>query len=198
MADEPLIDVAPAVLSKPAFAAIGRIVRACADLEDVLNLWICKLSGITEAQSTALLGRSPISTKLAIAEGLAKLCREGEIELHKLVFDSNMTRLLGCRNAVAHGTLVGKTKQGRYVFRTAHTLGYDRDSVAVRAEAYDTKTLAAIARISENRIAAMSGVLGLGSLRRRRNWRRLPEHRAGQQKRKPSPKPRRQQKPSPK
>lgn len=200
MTDEPvLVDIKPAVLSQCALAAIGRVVRAGADLEDVINLWICKLAGMSESQAVILLGRSTISTKLAIAEGLAKLNDPPFLAAHKQVFDANMDRLLQCRNAVAHGTLVGKTPDSRYVFRTPKPLDYDgtKGVVATRAETYATKFLIAVADAAEKRIAAMPGFLGLEPLLEKRPTQNLEVIPVGRPQAKASAKPKRPQRSSP-
>jgi hypothetical protein len=185
MDEEVLVDIKPVKLSKPALLAIAQIVRASADLEDVINLWICKLTKLSQSKATVILGRSNISTKLEIAEALANIC--GEIELHKIIFDQNMANLLRCRNAVAHGHYIGKAKSG-WIFSTSVTLGYEGDQVAKRAEAYSTRTLATVASVSAGRIALMDDILGLKPLRDKRQTQRLPEYQPGRKRKKASSK----------
>lgn len=189
------IGVTSAALTDEALSAIGAIVRVCADLEDIINLWICKLNRSAEAASTVILGRSAISTKLNIAESLAKLAGGEVLELHKAAFDDNITRLLHCRNAVAHGILMGHTDEGRYVFGTNSTIGYEDHNLAQRAHAYSSGTLREIADAAKQRVAAMDGLLGLAQLRSRRQWHRLEEIPKGQTKAQSSAKRRRQPQP---
>lgn len=176
-------------LSQVALTAIGRIVRVCADLEDLVNLWICKLAGTPESTTSVLLGRSNISTKINIAEGLANLSSAESLRLHKRIFDDGITKLLACRNATAHGVLIGRTKAGVWMFNTATTVGYEGDTLHRRADGYKTNPLKGIASVCEERVRVIPNLLGLGPLRDKREWQHLPDYQPGQQKQKSSAKP---------
>lgn len=169
-------------ITEDAFVAIGRIVRACADLEDVLNLWICKLSGLSEAASTAILGRTNISTKKSLALALAKLKGEAFVELHNTAFDDNMSRLLTCRNAVAHGAYTGRTDDGKWSFLTATTVAYENGGLSKQSLAYSTEALAQIANAGTIKIGAMDRLLGLKPWRDKRQWQDLAVHPEDQRK----------------
>lgn len=185
------VRVEPKSLDDDALLAIGKIVRAAADLEDVIDLWIFKLAKISEAEATVLLGRTNISKKLAVAEGLAKLRTGNETELHGLVFDGNMKRLLSCRNATAHGVLVGKTSDEKWAFLTSTTLAYDSGGVVKRSDAYSTATLQKIARVGAGRVALMDEILGLQPWREKRQWQEVEAHQEGQSQRKKDARPKR-------
>jgi hypothetical protein len=193
-----MVAIKPAKLTKAALLAIARIVRISADLEDILDLWMCKLAGTTQAQTQVLLGRSNISTKLAIADGLANLSGGDNLLLHNTVFDDNITRLLSCRNAVAHGVLVGKDPQGRFIFSTNTQLGYEGDELAKRAVAYGTDLLVSIADTAEMRVKVIDDLLELGPLRSKRKRQHLEELPEGQRRRQSASRRKRRRGPSPK
>ena len=163
-------------LSDEALSCIGLIVRACADLEDALNLWICKLSSADEAVSAVMLGRTNVSTKVALALGLAKLKGDETVTRHKEAFDVNLTNLLECRNAVAHGVYQGQTDAGHWTFMTASTLDYQGGALIKKSVAYSTKTLQVTAFSGAARVALLDDLLELKSLRDKRQWQEVEEH----------------------
>lgn len=197
MVDAPnMVDLSPEPIPDDVALAIGRIVRLCADLEDCLNLWICKLAGTTEATSALVLGRSNLNAKVAIAQSLSKVSGERSEQLHKKTFGSpGMRRLLDCRNAVAHGAYAGLTDRGGYVFVTNSTVDYNDGGITRRADAYTIPTLGMIYAAAAMRIEDFDVILGLRALRKKRQWRRVlerPEHQPSRKqaaKQKPRPRP---------
>ena len=67
------VGVTPGALDDKALLVIARLVRACAELEDIVNLFICNLAEISESRMIVLLGKSAISKRVEIAEYLAKM-----------------------------------------------------------------------------------------------------------------------------
>lgn len=184
-------------LSDDEHLVIGRIVRASADLEDCLNLWICKLSDIDESRAAVLLGRTNISTKLATAEALSKLRAGGAPELHRKAFGPPVDQLLQCRNAVAHGALAGETDDSHLLFVTNVNTEYKEAELQRRADAYSIGTLNVIAMGAELLVSRLDDLLGLAALREKRLWRQIPVQQAGPPKGKKGAKPRRPPKASP-
>lgn len=183
-------------LNADELVVIGRIVRASADLEDCLNLWICKLMRCDEAASAVILGRSNISTKIAIAKGLAQMHGKGAHELHEAAFGSPVDQLLSCRNAVAHGAFAGDTDDGYMLFVTNVNVGYKEANLERRADAYNVSNLEVIALGAERLVGRLDDRLGLGALRKKRLWQHAPARPMDQPKGKRGAKPKPPQKPS--
>jgi hypothetical protein len=195
--DSGTVAITPRALTTEELLVIGRIVRACADLEDCLNLWICKLARTDEACSAVILGRSNISTKISIALGLAKLSGDKMLKLHQTAFDSAITQLLDCRNSVAHGALAGESDDDHVVFVTNHNTDYKEANLERRADAYTIGTLSIIAAGAELRVSRLDRQLGLGALREKRLWQLAPVRPTHQQKGKRGAERKRQPRPSP-
>jgi hypothetical protein len=192
MEDDPnLVDVSPGTLSNDALITIARIVRVCAELEDTLNLWICKLSKSSEAATSILLGRSPISTKVSIAAALAQFTDDATYDMHKQAFNEGTQRLLSCRNAVAHGVLIGQTSKG-YAFGTSANTDLEPSILWRRVDVFSAETLADMAESGELFLRITNILLGLKPLRDKRQWQRLPEIRRDQPKQKSASKRKRQ------
>jgi len=110
----------PAKLPLKTLTEIGRLVRACAEIEDIIDLHIATLAEISESKATILLGRTAVTRRLEIAKHLA-MTREGAaLAAHNHAFDANFAEILKCRNAVSHGKLLGSTPDG-FAFLTADT-----------------------------------------------------------------------------
>jgi hypothetical protein len=197
--DPSYLDMTKRPLDDAEYAAIGRIVRACAELEDCVNLWITKLAGAGEPVATVFLGRSNVSTKIAIAEGLASLKGGETLALHKAHFGQNVNNLLSCRNAVAHGAFVGVTPSGSLTFLTNTTVGYGDDhSLDRKCFGYKPATLNAIAEAGLGIVGTLDDALGIGALRKKRRSKPLPAPQVDQQKGKRGAKPKRPPQASPK
>jgi hypothetical protein len=122
------VQLKPAKLTHSLHAAIGKLVRAMAEIEDMVDLHIGNLAGTSEAGTTILLGRTAIVRRIEIAEALAATRDDETLEIHKKVFSDTYSTLVDCRNAVAHGTLLGQDENGRLFFQSSisRPLGQDR------------------------------------------------------------------------
>src|SRR5688572_24566349 len=128
----------PAKLDDRALLAIGRLVRACPDIEDLVNLCICNLAEINESRMIVMLGRTPISKRVEMAEYLGKMNSSEAAKLAEWAFDENFWITFRTRNTVAHGTLLGLTEDGTWSFVTAHTELPDGPSALQLAASYTT------------------------------------------------------------
>jgi len=109
----------PGGLSDEALLAIGRLIRAFADLEEYLNYFIELLLEISPTDATVVLSRVAISRKLEMARMLSTKQSEEDSRVFKGIFEHDMFKeIYKCRNAVAHGTLLGLHRNGDYAFLT--------------------------------------------------------------------------------
>jgi hypothetical protein len=183
-------DISEGVIDNESLQAIGRIVRASAEIEDILMLHICNLASISEAKAMVLLGRSPFSTKKALALQLAKLHSAEAVTTHNDVFNKNLTTFFKCRNVVAHGTFLGMDDNGHYAFLTAETdEKSDIGQLVKLVQSYASETLKANADIAEAAIPHIEETLQVKSLRERSYCKSLEVHQRDRNKRKSATKP---------
>jgi hypothetical protein len=120
--------LAPAILDDETLLSIGRLVRACAGIEDIVTLHICALAGISESQARVLLGRTAVTRRLDIASYLAEMREDAAAKFHKQAFPKDVREILDIRNAVAHGILLGATPDGHFAFATEKLVSPDSDA----------------------------------------------------------------------
>jgi hypothetical protein len=103
---------------------MGRIIRAYAEIEDIVTLVLCSLIGLNEAKALVLFGRMAISAKLKIMESFSRITGPDAIRTYNLCFDSeDFHSITRCRNAIAHGVYFGVTEGGEYAFRLSAAMG---------------------------------------------------------------------------
>jgi hypothetical protein len=173
----------PTKLPLPVLASMGAIVRAFAEIDDMINLHICNMGEVKEGVAAILLGRTPISGKLKIAAYLARL--RGVSKFHDSLFDFEFRELLKVRNVVAHGALLGKTHSGgRYAFLTDGQLEPSDMKLTREVSSFTAVDLKEYADQAMELSSFIESSLKLGAMRRKRFQQSLRAHR------KSSPKPR--------
>jgi 7-cyano-7-deazaguanine synthase in queuosine biosynthesis len=170
----------PTQLPDNVLISIGRLVRACAEIEDLVTLYICTLTGISQSHAIVLLGRAQASRKLEIASYLAQMLGESVTQVHKSVFNTAFSDVVECRNAVAHGILLGITKDHRFAFLTANTAAPLGPSAIQIAISYNAKDIATYANAAHEAIPLIEKHLKLSALRKIRLQQPLLPHRKAQ------------------
>lgn len=94
------------------FLMIGQLVRAFAEIEDIISLYLYKLANVSESCGCVMLGRTPISVRISQLAYLASLHGDEAVQLHKARFTPEFFDALKCRNVVAHGVLLGRANIG--------------------------------------------------------------------------------------
>lgn len=156
-------------------ASIGRLIRACAEIEDMTMLHICNLAEISEAKGMIIFERANYSRMRSTAEQLAKLHSKEALLVHKNVFTKNLNRIFHIRNVVAHGAFIGRNEEGSYIFLTAERYETEPDRLAKKAIAYSGEHLNAVAQAAEKTIPLIEGELKLKQLRAREYARAMEE-----------------------
>jgi hypothetical protein len=169
-----------AVIPDEMLADIGRLIRAFAEIEDLINWYIFGLAKISEGVGTVMLGRTPLSTKLKIAAYLAKLRGDHFAATHSEIFPPDFFDVLKCRNAGAHGVLLGITEKGGYAFLTSDTREPEGTNVIAEAIMFTPRGIKARAGIAERNVSLLETKLGLSTLREKRRQQGLDPHRKGQ------------------
>lgn len=188
--------LSPAKLPRKTLADIGQLVRAFADIEDLVTHYICNLAEISESRALVLLGKAALTRRLEMAEYLAQMTGVEIATLHKQIFNSMFREALECRNSVTHGILLGKTKEGEYAFLTSKTEPPTGKSAIQLAITYNAVTIAAYAKLAEDAVPMIEKHLKIEGRRASRLRQPLLPHRKARPPRKPSSKPERQPQPS--
>ena len=156
---------------------ISRIVRAWAEVEDCLNLFICALAKITESQGLALLSKSGWSRKLDIARGLAELREDQAVEALEMVFTTGLSKIGKARNTVAHGVYLGRRDDGAMCFLTSDEIkGSEGPQRLVSVRNYNLQGLLEIADALEHSLPSMVSILQIEELREPRYTQSLRAH----------------------
>lgn len=189
--------LSPYTLSDEELLGIGRLISACAEIEDIINLYLCDLADLGLGQTIILFGRMSASSKLKIAETLASVDGGDAPAIHKECFDNeHYYDIVRCRNTVAHGILMGKDEGGLIAFQVQETLGVDGTTVSLCVNAYEGSAFQAYANQAEGVIPQLETRLKLQPSRERYRKRGLDPQPKAQQKKTQSVKPKRQRKPS--
>lgn len=130
-------ELTPAVLDDATLLAIGRIFRAAAEIEDIVNLYLVRIAGMSEAHLAIMLGRAALSKKIDIARSFAKTHGEKEVERFKATLELHeLFAAIEFRNTLAHGAMLGTTDEGRIAFRTAKQIGLDPTHLTLEVNSY--------------------------------------------------------------
>src|ERR1700748_2789756 len=111
-------DLRPAKLPKSTITDIGRLIRAFAEIEELVTLHLCQVAAIDESVATVLVGRASISSRINMAEAICKTVDQAAIDRHLQTVGGDFTECLTCRNAMAHGYLLGRSHGNQYAFLT--------------------------------------------------------------------------------
>ena len=178
-------DLKPAKLDDPTLAAIGRLVRAFSEYEELVSLYIGALSRLNQSELVVLLGRTAVTRRLEMAEMLAKLAGEEELARFKAAFHSPQFKdIHQCRNAVAHGILLGMDDTGMLAFLTDKTDAQPDDGSTIQIVAsYHPKLIESISIMAEGSIDSVADHLRLRSWLKRHQPQALRPHRKAQPRR---------------
>jgi len=185
-----------AKLDRGTYQRIGELVRAFAEIEDIVSLYLYRLAGVSESMGSVMLGRTPISTRISQLEYIARLHGEDAAELHAELFDKRFTDTLKCRNVVAHGVFVGKGEcDGRdlgYAFTTSDTVEPNTPMLTANTFiCYKYESIAQTASYAKKLVTQLTDALGVLALREGRYEMPLYSHPKSRPPRKPNAKPKR-------
>jgi hypothetical protein len=177
----------PYTIPDDTLLAMGRLIRACAELEDIFTMYLCRLAKLGEGQVAILLGVTPVSKKIALAGQFARA--KGGVEGQKytqLVENDTFKEIWRARNIAAHGVLLGLSDDGLVTFRTMATDGMDADSVRIEAVGLVPHHFQKVAEVAEQTVTDLESYLGVRSARETRRQQPLAPHTKAQPTRPPS------------
>lgn len=184
-------DLKPVKLDEATLVAIGRLIRAFAEFEELATLTIGAHAKINQSQSVIVLGKAGLATRLKMAEHLAKLAGSDHLDRFKAVFDTVGFRdLHQCRNAVAHGVLLGVDDDGMLAFLTDKTDEPQGSSTTQLVASYHPETIQKLSVVAEGAIEPSAKMLGLQSWLKRYQPQSLHPHKKGRKPRNRGDKPR--------
>ena len=167
----------PYVLSRQELRAIGRVVRAVAELDELTNLYVNSLACLEDWQAQVILGRMQTSARLKIAGTIAETQGPIAIKVHKDFFDNPTYRaIIKFRNTVTHGILLGKDDNGKIAFAVQEIAGTDDDIIFGTVNAYEPKAFEGFAELSEKSIKSLEHGLQLTTLREKLREQALSPH----------------------
>ena len=182
--------VKPITLDGDILQAIGRLIRACSEIEDLLTLYLCELAQMKEGQFVILLGRTPVSKKVKLAKDFAEAHGPEEVDKFDRCFSNEQFKtIFAMRNAVAHGLLLGETDEGKIAFRLVDAVGWgELGQVSILVTSYAPEDFGIVAEMAEDGVPKLEAILKLQDQRAERRARPLDPHRKSQNE-KPNAKP---------
>lgn len=157
----------PAKIPARALNSIGVLTRSFAEIDDLVGFYMLRLTGLREGMLAILINRMPISEKLKRAEDLAKVHGPDFVKAHKVIFDGVFQEILQCRNIVAHGVLLGRTKTNRFAFLTASQLDPMDSKITREVVSYSARDLSMYAADAHALVSHIEHALKLSTLRKR-------------------------------
>jgi hypothetical protein len=127
----------PYTIPDDILAEMGRLIRGCAELEDVVTIILCSLAKIGEEDGLLLFPRLSISAKIDAIEQYTKLRGGSYPRRHKKWFaHPYFAELIRTRDTIAYGVFLGLADDASLVFKINHVSGFDdheRDRGTARA-----------------------------------------------------------------
>ena len=143
--------------------------RGCAELEDMLTLFACKLTGLSEARVLVMIGGLTVERRLEVVGRLAEICSPAAHTAFQHCFDANFRKLKSTRNDVAHAVFLGYDTNGELAFMAQRASGLVDGVVRQTVASYSNALLEQAARLIEQRVTEYPALLEIESLRASRS-----------------------------
>ncbi len=131
----------PFELTDELYIAIGKIIRAFAEIEDVITLTISNFAQVSESQACVLLGKTALAGKINTARRLGMMREDFAIDAFNKAFEPPFKEILRLRNSLAHGTLLGVDEEGRLCFTTNELVDVDGQAVVTESLGWPIETI---------------------------------------------------------
>jgi hypothetical protein len=124
-----------------------------------------------------LLGVMPLRSRLEIARDEALIYGEDGPETYQnWLADPALATILDCRNALAHGLLIGQTKAGSLAFRTITRTNVEQGRIGREILIYDIETIEECVQVAEMAVSDLAVGLKLQALLETRRTQPLVPH----------------------
>lgn len=157
---------------------IGRLVRATAEIEDIVTEHFCEVARIPLGAALLILGRMSSSGHLGLARQFASVQGGEVLAAHLECFGTDEFKdIIKCRNTVAHGVLLGKTPDGNIAFEILQdSQGVEGEEIVVTVNTYPPNSLRAAALLAEQAIPKFEDRLLVKASREKRRSQALGPH----------------------
>lgn len=139
---------------------IGRILRACAEYEFLIDLFLRRLTNLTWYHYSAVLGQNSISRKRKLGAELAKQRDDGAAQALETASYKGLEQTIQARNVLSHGKYIGmhKEKACFYTFRPSKSDDYRSGNLG---HLYDLPTLQLWADTLEKNLGPIAETLSV-------------------------------------
>ena len=139
---------------------IGRLLRACAEYEFLIDLFLRKLTNLTWYHYSAVLGQNSISRKRKLGIELAKQRDDGAAKALETASYTGLEQTIQARNVLSHGKYIGmhKEKACFYTFRASKSNDYRFGNLG---HLYDLPTLRLWADTLEKNLGPIAETLSV-------------------------------------
>jgi len=184
-------DLEPYELTNADLIAIGKLVRATAEIEDLVNGWLSQVSGIPLVAINHLIGKAGLASRVGLAQKFAQARGPNSLLIHNGLFETDRFRsIFKIRNTVVHGALLGLSETGQMTFLVSDPGEMREDgSVPNIAIGVKQKDILLAAEMAEGQIPIMETALRLRAWRAERRKQVLEPHSKSQGRRQPKQKP---------
>jgi hypothetical protein len=170
-------DIEAVDLPMGALLCVGRIVRAVAEIESIVTLYISALAKLSEGHAVILFGREGYAKKVDLARKFATAHGQEKLEEFRLNLENDAIRnVIEMRNVLAHGSYLGRTGDGRWAFQTVRQLELRSNEVVVEAISFGDLDFEHCATTSENLVEILEVNLRVRGARQRRQGTALNRH----------------------
>lgn len=171
-----------------AMICIGRIIRAVAEIEDIVTLYLSALAKLSEGHAVILFGKEGYAKKVDFARKFATAHGREKLEEFKLNLENDAIRnVIEMRNVLAHGSYLGRAGDGRWAFQTVRQLELRPTEVVVEAISFGDRDFQHCAASAEKLVEILEAELRVKGARQRRRSGALGRHTKARTSRKVKP-----------
>lgn len=164
-------------LPNEALFCVGRIIRAVAEIEDIVTLYLSTLAKLSEGHAIILFGRDGYVKKVDLARRFATAHGQEKLDEFKAHLENDAIKnVIEMRNVLAHGSFLGRTDDGRWAFRTVRQLELRSTEIVVEATSFGDQDFEHCAATSEKLVEILENELRLKGVRQQRKSGPLGPH----------------------
>ena len=181
-------DIEVADLPVEALLCVGRIIRAVAEIENIVTLYLSTLAKLSDGHAVILFGREGYAKKIELARKFASAHGQEKLDEFKLHLENDAIKnVMEMRNVLAHGSYLGRTGDGRWAFQTVRQLELRSTEVVVEAISFGDQDFEHCAATSEELVEILETELRVKGARHQRRSGALGRHTKARTPRKAKP-----------
>lgn len=169
----------PFEMTDDLYLSVGKIIRAFAEIEDIVTLTVANFAQLSESRAWVLLGKSALASRISTARRLGMMREDFAIDAFNKAFEPPFKEILRLRNALAHGTLLGVDPEGCLCFTSNELVDVDGEAVVSECLAWPIETILHWGRVISNYPDYIASTLQVQELRQGSTRLELRAHRKG-------------------